>query len=149
MPFKKKGVSPLIATVLLLAFAVALATVVIQLEPFGKCKLTNVQISKLSNGQPRICFNEKTKTVEFFVTNGDKKAIIGFKIRASGIRDTLNIGNIPITLGQNEEKKVTFNYDVDTYGKIVELKIIPLINVSNRPMDCEIKGEITSIPLCS
>jgi len=149
MFLKKKGVSPLIATVLLLAFAVALATVIIQLDFLGKCKLSDVHISELKNGAPRICYNENAKTIELFMMNEDKKDIVGFKIRASGMRDTLNIESIPIALGQNEEKKLSFNYDIETYGKIVELKILPQVNSSNRIEECEIKDEVTSIPVCS
>jgi len=143
----KKGVSPLIATVLLLAFAVALATVIVQIYPSGECNLKGVQVSSV-NGAQRICFNQANKEVEMFIENMDKKDIIGFKIKAAGELEVLNIEHIPLRVKQKEEKKLRFAYDDLTYGKIVSLEVFPQINKSNQPHDCEMSGSIVSIPLC-
>jgi len=144
----KKGVSPLIATVLLLAFAVALSTVIIQIYPAGTCKLSGVNPSIVGSTQ-RICFNNVSKEVEVFIENKDKLDVVGFKIKASGSRDTLNIEHIALRLNQNEEKKLKFGYDELTFGKIVGLEIFPQVNKSNSIEDCEMKDNIIQIPLCS
>jgi len=143
----KKGVSPLIATVLLLAFAVALATVVINIYPSGKCNLADVGIATI-NGKQRICYDESSKDIKVFMENKGKNDILGFKIRVSGETDTLNIEHISLKLQQNEEKKMTFEYDVDTYGQILDLEIFPMVNVSGRPIECELKKPVSSVPIC-
>jgi len=144
---EKKGVSPLIATVLLLAFAVALATVIIQLEPFGKCSLTSVDVSRI-NEVPRVCFNEGKGDIEVFIENKDKKNVVGFRVQASGSNNTLNIENIDLQIGQNQEEKLIIQYDLINYGKLVGLKLYPKINSSNRIQECKIKEDIVAFPSC-
>jgi flagellin-like protein len=145
--FSKKGVSPLIATVLLLAFAVALATVIIQLEPFGKCNLKNTGLSKI-NDQQRICYNNNTEQIELFITNGDKKNILGFKISVSGEKNTLNIEDAEIQINQHEEKKLNIEFPFDNYGNPLRLEIHPWINKTNSRILCNLNEDITSIPIC-
>jgi len=138
----KKGVSPLIATVLLLAFAVALATVIIQIDWFEDC---NVEIDSV-NGQQRICYNENTKMIEVFINNNDKKNIAKFKITASG-SEVLNSEHA-LNIGSNEQGKLLVEYDKESYGELVKLNIYPIMNVSNDMKKCELSEEITVIPLC-
>jgi flagellin-like protein len=145
--FQKKGVSPLIATVLLLAFAVALATVIINLDPFGMCNLKNTEISKINDNQ-RVCYNNKTQEIELFITNGDKKNIIGFQIKASGEKNTLNIEDAEIMINQNEEKKLSIEFPFENYGKPVGLELHPWINSSNRRIKCNLNEEVFAIPDC-
>jgi len=61
---QKKGVSPLIATVLLLAFTVSLITVVIQLNPFSDvCSELDLKIKE------NICFNNNAKEIQMKLIN--------------------------------------------------------------------------------
>jgi len=142
----KKGVSPLIATVLLLAFAVALATVIIQLEPFSKC-VSKVNI-KTIDGKQRICYNEDSGQIEVFVVNNDKKAVTGFKVTVSATKEPLNIGSIALHIGQNDEGKLRFPFDPETHGEIVGINLFPQINASNRIEECQMSDEILSVPIC-
>jgi len=142
----KKGVSPLIATVLLLAFAVALATVIIQLEPFNKC-VSKVNV-KTNNGVQRICYNVDSGQIELFIVNNDKKEVNGFKVIVSATKEPLNIGRIALNIGQNEEGKLRFDFDPEKHGEIMGIKIFPQINRSNRIEECEMPDEILSVPLC-
>ncbi len=139
----KKGVSPLIATVLLLAFAVALATVIIQLQPFGKC---NVQIDKVNNKQ-RVCYNDQTKEIEIFINNKENNNIARFKTTASGQNNVLN-SEYAMSIGPKEQGKLLISYDPDRYGKLVKLNIYPMINSSGKLQECDMNEEITSIPIC-
>ena len=59
---QKKGVSPLVATVLLIAFAVALGAVVLNIvEPIFKnkvrCSQVQVELGKDLQGAPEVCFD--------------------------------------------------------------------------------------------
>jgi len=99
--FSKKGVSPLIATVLLLAFAVALATVIIQLEPFGKCTMDDVKFDRDGSGQPIVCYDKSANEINAFIFNNDEAAISGFRVTITGTRDTVNIASIEQPVGKN------------------------------------------------
>ncbi len=144
----KKGVSPLIATVLLLAFAVALATVIIQIYPASTCKLSQVYISVLG-GSERICYDGEKGEISAFITNEGKDPLVGFKIRASGELDTLNIGKIPLKIDPKGEKKLVFDYNTEKYGKLLSLEIFPLANMTGTIEECEMKTDISSVPACS
>ena len=139
----KKGVSPLIATVLLLAFAVALATVFIQIDWFESC---NVEIDKI-NGQQRVCYNNQTKNIELFINNKDSNNVVRFKITASGNNGVKNSEHA-LNIGSKEQDKLFIEYDPESYGELVKINIFPMMNVSNKIKECELKEEITMIPLC-
>jgi flagellin-like protein len=146
MRFGKRGVSPLIATVLLLAFAVALATVIIQLDPFRGCTI-NAHIQG-DAANKRICYDEKSGEIVAFIVNEDEKRnIVGFKVTISGENDVKN-EDIMEPLLTRETKKIATRYDVPTYGKIIELSITPMVNVSNNVKLCSMRDKITSIPPC-
>jgi flagellin-like protein len=140
---QKKGVSPLIATVLLLAFAVALATVIIQLRPFDNC---NVQLDKL-NGKQRVCYNEQTKEIELFIDNKDSNSIAKFKTTASGERNAVN-SEYDLSIGPREQGKLMISYDPAKYGRLVKLSVYPIMNVSGKLQECDLNEEIASIPIC-
>ena len=144
----KKGVNPLIATVLLLAFAVALATVLVSLEPLG-CKMKGVTIAEFNNGQQRICYDTDTSTIQAFILNQEEDTVTGLKIRVSGMKNTKNIEHLPVELGQNTEAKVSFDYDVEEYGKIVDLAILAQVNQSGRVKECKIGSQVQEITSCT
>lgn len=137
----------MIATVLLLAFAVALATVIIQLDPFRGCSV-NAHL-QYENGVKRICYDDKNSQIVAFIVNDDEKRnIIGFKVTISGENDVRNEDIMePVLI--RETKKITPKYSYATYGKIVSLSITPVINVSDNPKLCPMKERITEIPPCS
>jgi flagellin-like protein len=145
--FGKRGVSPLIAIVLLLAFAVALATIIGQLNLFGKCKLTGVEVLKVQ-GQQRICYNQKTQEIEIFIENKDKRDIVGFRVTVTGKSKPLNIEHLDVPIGRNEQEKLVFKYDRNIYGDILGLSLYPKINKSKSIEECEISDEILGIPYC-
>lgn len=145
----KKGVSPLIATVLLLAFAVALATLIIQLKPFSKCVLKDTTIKKDADGGQRVCYDEKSEKIQIFIENSEDELITGFKITVSGEDSPLNIGRLPLELGPNEEGKLAFAYDKEEHGEVLGIKLFPQINKSSRIQECSIKEEIGTVNPCS
>jgi flagellin-like protein len=147
MHLGKKGVSPLIATVLLLAFAVALATVIIQLDPFTGCTI-NAHIQGDASSK-RICFDEKTNEIVAFIVNEDEnRNIVGFKVSISGEKDVKN-EDIMEPILTRETKKISPSYDLATFGRIIDFQITPMINVSNNIKLCNMKEKITSIPPCA
>jgi flagellin-like protein len=143
----KRGVSPLIAIVLLLAFAVALATIIGQLNLFGKCELAGLQVLKYQDTQ-RICYNQKTQEIEIFLENKDKRDIVGFRVTVTGKNKPLNIEHLDVPIHRNEQEKLVFKYDRNIYGDILGLSIYPKINKSSSIEECEISDEIQEIPYC-
>ena len=83
----KKGLSPLIATILLIAFAVAVATVIMTLfqaplpaEPVDPCEGVKLEIDSIDES-PLLCYDPQTQAARFIIKNSGTKDIIGIRVR--------------------------------------------------------------------
>ena len=133
----KKGVSPLIATILLIAFAVALGSVVmnwgLSLE-LGKAadKCRNVEIKIRNIDVSEVCFGGVGQNgyINFIIDNTGGTDINGLAIWIIGEKGTrlFDLDGILIKKGslyKKEDKGVT--YEFSTYGNIKQVQFIPKI----------------------
>ncbi len=154
----KKGVSPLIATVLLIAFAVALGAVVMnwgkaqleeQFSASAVCRDVEIRWFDVA-GSPDVCFDGSE--VKMTVQNGPKMELSGLKIIIDGTQD-LRIADSAAEgpIGKADPKKVNIPYDPQVYGSIRKVQVIPKISVAGEESVCPLKKaiEIHTIPDCS
>jgi flagellin-like protein len=72
--FRKRGISPLIATVLLIAFAVAIGTMLITvfkdnlIPRSGDCSQVEIALQNINN-EPLFCYDTLTNKINFMVKN--------------------------------------------------------------------------------
>ena len=141
----KRGVSPLIATVLLIAFAVALGAVVMnwgraQLEPQnqeGICSEIEITMERIGE-RPNICFNNENEVIFLLRNNGN--------VPVQKFRITL-ISNQPINpfnervyeiVESGETKRLVLDYPED-FGDIEKIRITPIyIKDINNPLSEQI-----------
>tara|TARA_Y100000310_G_C20704099_1_gene833139 strand:+ start:619 stop:1104 length:486 start_codon:yes stop_codon:yes gene_type:complete len=136
----KKGVSPLIATIILVVFAVTLASVVINWgfnieldsEP-SNCK--SVRFTMRSTGSSDVCLtsNKGKGYLNFIIDNTGTTEITGFDIWMIGNSGTKlssldNLKIEPSTLLFYKEN--TTEYDNVKYGSIKQVHLIPKIGSS-------------------
>jgi flagellin-like protein len=141
----KKAVSPLIATVLLLAFAVALATVIIQINPFSKdCGDANIKIAEL-DGIKKVCFYEQDKKISFDLVNSEFP-IHSIRVSVNGANKVLNIDNLGVKVPTNTIQKIAFPYDAKAYGAAGSIIITARVNISNSLFECPIKDVSNVVP---
>jgi flagellin-like protein len=141
----KRAISPLIATVLLLAFVVALLTVIIQINPFRKdCSDAKIKITEL-NGIKMICYNDLGKKITFDIVNFEYP-IISIKVSVSGTNKILNIDNLGVNVPRNIIQKISIPYDSKIYGEITSILITPRVNITKIVFECPIKDVITVLP---
>ena len=128
---RKKAVSPLIATVLLIAFAVALGAVVMSWgidqfkgEEAGDCPKVKFSVEKIA-GVPDICYiSGETNTLKFLASNeGDP--ISKFSITLISTKENTINDEILTPLGTATEY-IKYNYPSD-FGTIQLAKIIPVL----------------------
>jgi len=143
----KKGVSPLIATILLIAFAVALGAVImswgrnisfpVKEQVNENCVKVSIAIEKINN-IPQVFYGgtEKNGFVKFTIENDGEKDIEGIIIWIIGEKNTstIDIGQSSIKVGYPLIKRAS--YDFNKYGKIKKIKFIPKINVLGAIMVC-------------
>ncbi|MBN1156085.1 hypothetical protein JXA85_00570 [Candidatus Woesearchaeota archaeon] len=153
----KKGVSPLIATVLLIAFAVALGAVVmnwgknqIQESAVGtECK--DVQFAWfMRTGKPVLCYS--ADSLEITVQNGPLIEIEGVKMIVDGSKDIFTAESITAErIGKAEAKKIKAGYDVSKYGEPRVIKLFPKVMKNDKQVICPLEKSVVyeNIPKCS
>lgn len=145
----KKGVSPLIATVLLLAFAVSVATIVVQLEPFkAGCGSFQAEISKNTDGGYKICYDEAQRNIEMFMINKEF-SIDNMKISIIGNKEIFT-KDIEIDIPPNTPGKIVIPYEVIEYGQPEQFVINPFYRMENGEIEdtCAMHFDIHEIENC-
>lgn len=145
----KKAVSPLIATVLLIAFAVSLGAVLLTyMTSLGECGGVSIEIAEL-NENPQICYNSNTNKLDFTLENSGHEDIEYLKLTLTG---ALNVDNIDVDhpFPQSESDKVSIDYKFIYLGQLQKLKIIPVTLEDNEEVVCpdDKSLEIENIPAC-
>lgn len=167
----KRGVSPLIATVLLIAFAVALGAVVMNWgRSYVQDTMTSVQqksdlerqcssdvsieIQEIA-GRPQICYGGGGVDgyVKFMVTNKGTINIDGLRIEIIGISDiqsNASLNGTSMAISATKRKNVSYDYTV--FGEIQLIKITPLVTIAGRNTSCSgraIQRSFTDLRNCS
>ena len=166
----RKAVSPLIATVLLIAFAVALGAVVMNwgrgyVEDTANIArersdtevtcASEVDISIVDiDSVPQICHNDTSnKTVFFIVENKQSRTVEKIQARLIGdstrVPYTVDLG-ANSSLTTNQAKLLNFTYDDSVYGDPTQIKLTPYIKVGGSEVACPSSAEVeTNIKPCS
>ena len=139
--FNKKGVSPLIATVLLISFAVALGSVVLNWstnlgtsQSGDACSGVSIKIRNIES--LGVCYSGSGQDayINFLVDNNGVVDIIGLGIWIVGQKGTklLDLDDFSIKKGDIlgiEDDSV--KYDFDTYGDIKHVQFIPKVKITD------------------
>ncbi|MEM2121872.1 MAG: archaellin/type IV pilin N-terminal domain-containing protein [Candidatus Woesearchaeota archaeon] len=145
---KKKGVSPLIATVLLIAFAVALGAVVMnwgrsyveetatyaksKSETEVRCSM-DVRIEGVKSGQKmKVCYNNSGGLVNFVIRNSGEKAVEKLLVHVLTTDNQVHSKEINQTIPVGTLFSSNSNYT----GNFEQLEIIPNIYVSGQYIPC-------------
>ena len=162
----RKGVSPLIATVLLIAFAVALGAVVMnwgrsyvqdvtddtsRMDSELACSDASVSIPVI-NGDKKVCYNAvdaENPSIEIIINNDGKK-VDGFQVSVIGTADVDNPEDLldsPLDSAQAAKKSIPYNSNI---GNPQQIKIIPKITVNGAEQFCTSSAEtVNYIPPCA
>jgi flagellin-like protein len=133
---KKKGISPLFATILLLALAVGLGVLVMNwgrasLEESARCSVDlELKVIELDN-QPQICIGGSGEQgyISFIVENGPIVDISELQFRAIGTK-SIYMTDLPeseIPRGYPLEKTLPYNFDL--FGEPKQFKLTPKIEL--------------------
>ncbi|MFH1398925.1 MAG: archaellin/type IV pilin N-terminal domain-containing protein [Candidatus Woesearchaeota archaeon] len=139
----RKGVSPLIATILLISFAVALGAVVMNVgKTIGgldspTCSALGLEILTVGDKQ-RICFAEKGEKsyVEFTLQNGAKTIIDDLHVSIIG-NDVFNIDKVltePLGIAAGRRVRIEYNGAV---GNVEQVIIIPVVESDGEFVLCD------------
>ena len=154
----KKGVSPLIATILLIAFAVALGSVIMNWglnldlgKPDDKCGNVAVKIRNIDNFE--VCYGDfgQNGYINFILDNIGTADISGLTILIVGEKGT-KLSELQKTIKKEslldeKDKEVSYNFDV--YGSIKQVQFIPKVSVNQETVVCAKNlAEANKIGIC-
>ena len=138
--FYKRGVSPLIATVLLISFAVALGSVLISWgrnfevsNPGDPCSGVSIKIRGIGSYDACYTGAAQNSYIKFIIDNFGRD-IDGIAVWIIGEKGTklIDEDNTIIKAGQLLEIKDTkISYDFNNYGKIRQIQFIPKIKTKD------------------
>jgi len=135
--FKKRGVSPLIATVLLISFAVALGAVVmnwgrnLDISISGEiCSGVSIKIRNINN--VGVCYAGAGENgyINFIIDNNGNRNVDGLGVWIIGEKGTklLDFNDFSIPVGELLDiKDQSVKYDLDTYGSIKNIQFFPKV----------------------
>ena len=143
----KKGVSPLIATILLIAFAVALGSVVMNWGlnlNLGKVvdKCANVAIKIRGSSYGDVCYGGfgSNGYLNFIIDNVGNSELSGLSVWIVGDKGKtrlFDLDNIIIKKGLIYDKKdKEVSYDFSTYGTITQVQFVPKIKTEQKTEIC-------------
>ena len=133
----KKGVSPLIATILLIAFAVALGSVVMNWglylesgKPEDNCRGVEIKVRNVNGIET--CFGGigQKGYINFIIDNAGGIDINGIAIWMIGDKGTklFDLDNVLIKKGSLFDKKdKEVSYDFSAFGSIKQVQFIPKV----------------------
>jgi flagellin-like protein len=151
----KKAVSPLVATLLLIVFAIALGTVVMNWgrayieekaefveghEVTGDCSGVGFSIVTIG-GELQLCYDLQTKSLEFILENGPGADIENMQARVIGSTGIFTEDNIlPQALKRTHTIKLSFT--PGNIGDIKQFKLTPLIKMGADTLFCPDKSAV-------
>jgi hypothetical protein len=129
---KRKGMSPLIATALLISFAIAIGVVIMsfgraQVGLEARCTIDiGLKFAEIG-GENEICFDSSKETLSFIVENGVNTPIEGLVVNIIGSErvESFDLDDAKISKAGNYLTKVGFN--VGANGEIRQIKILPKV----------------------
>ncbi|MGM5484402.1 MAG: archaellin/type IV pilin N-terminal domain-containing protein [Nanobdellota archaeon] len=148
---KKKAVSPLIATVLLIAFAVALGAVVMNWGrtylsedhgAAGSCSGVDLVMDSMGSNKEACYEKDGGFSVKLFVHNSGDKDLDGVRVNLLTEKDEIISNFVDKGLMPTDVKKAEFTYSGDK-GAPVSLKVSPFIETE------ESEGEDPERKICS
>ncbi|MBU0980505.1 MAG: hypothetical protein KJ709_06880 [Nanoarchaeota archaeon] len=157
----KRGVSPLIATVLLIAFAVALGAVVMN---WGKTYVeeqaedvqersdqqivctTDVDMKWWKRGSTKkVCYGPGY--VFFMVENSGTRDLTDLKLIIDGENDVfINQSILNATFIKADVKRFNVSYDNATYGTVMQVILTPSIDIGGKTKICTGRELVESDP---
>src|SRR3989344_2338718 len=140
-PKRKKGITPLMATLLLISFAVAVGTVVMnfaraQVDSQAQCSINPKLGLAKHNGLQQICFDSSPSILKFGLQNGFEIDIEGLVVSVIGTQraETFELNEAVINRGSIY--RGSLNYDSSVLGTIRQVKISPKITLFEEQVIC-------------
>lgn len=139
--WNKKGITPLIATFLLISFAVALGVVIMnfgsaEVQEEAQCPISiGMKFAQIS-GEDQLCYDTVKKELYFTLENGVNIKVEGLIVNAIGANkaESFELNDAKLIKAGNYVGHV--GYDFAVSGEIRQLKLTPKVNLYDAEQIC-------------
>lgn len=138
---KKKGVTPLMITLLLISFAVAVGVVIMnfgaaEVEEAAECPINIGLKLAVISGQEQLCYDAAKKDIAFTLENGVNIKVEGLIFNAIGNKkaESFELNEAKMIKAGNYLGQVA--YDSSVSGEIQQIKITPKIVLYDAEQIC-------------
>ncbi len=137
----KRGIAPLVATMLLISFAVALGIVIMN---FGRAQVNlessctidiGLEFSQVS-GQSQICFDAEKNDLFFVVENGVNIEVEGLIVNIIGSERAESYDLDDAIMGRAGNYLTHLGYNEELSGEIRQMKVIPIVTPFEEQVVC-------------
>ncbi len=143
----KRGMAPLVATLLLISFAVALGVVIMnfgraQVELESHCTIDIGLEFSVIGGEDEICFDNEKNDIYFTIENGINIDVEGVKVNIIGKEraETYELDDAKMSKAGTYLTHLGYNEELS--GEIRQLKIIPIVKMFDEEEICTEKALI-------
>ena len=142
---KKRGMAPLVATLLLISFAVAVGVVIMnfagaQVEQEAQCTINiGLKFSKIA-GEEQFCFNAAQNQLFFTIENGVNIKVEGLVVNIIGTQNVLSYNLDDAKIDKAGTYLKTVPYDPTQLGKLRQIKIVPKVKMYEEELVCQEKA---------
>ena len=142
----KRGIAPLVATLLLISFAVALGVVIMsfgraQVELEAKCPI-NIGMKLSKDKDPALCYDKENKELKFDVENGVNINVEGLVVNVIGSQQAQSFELKDAKISKAGFYSGKINYDDSSGGELRQIKITPKIVLHDNEQVCTEKAVI-------
>ncbi len=151
---EKRGITPLMATFLLISLAIALGVVIMnfgraEVQKRAECSVEDLGLTFVDiGGVKQVCLDEESQILEMIIENSGVMDIAGLNIDLIG-KDktaTFTILDSYLPLSSSAIKKI----DVSSVGPPRRVKLIPQLEFFGEVLVCPEQAiEASSIPACA
>ena len=154
MKMNRKAITPLMATFLLISFAVAVGVVIMN---FGRAEVKQEAVCPLTTGlrfakiggEEQFCYDAAQKRIQFTVENGVNANIDGLTVSIIGTQRAESFDLLEAKMGKAAAYVGSISHDPAVSGEIRQVKIIPHITLYDHEQICSEQGLVVEeIKLC-
>lgn len=141
----KIGITPLIATFLLISFAIAVGIVIMnfgraQVEMEAQCTINiGLKFSKIG-GEEQFCFNKANNQLYFAVENGVNIKVEGLMVNILGTKKAFSSDLAEAKIEKAGTYMKYLPYDITEFGEVRQIKIVPKVNMYDNVLVCQEKA---------
>ena len=154
MNSNRQGIAPIIATLLLISFAVAIGVVIMnfgraQVQLESKCATDiGLKFSQIG-GQAQVCINSEKDIIKLSLENGVNIATTGLIVNVIGTERAESFDLSDALMGKAGVYMTDLGYNLAANGEIRQLKVIPKVTPFDEEVVCQEQSLVAeSVPEC-